>query len=125
MKLWVALERYGTAAFGTLYDHLCATAAAIHETVRHRRDFEAGPEPECDILCFRYVGDRSRDDAELDILNAALRRRLNDSGRGWITTTRLDSRQVLRMTVMNPRTCPADGEAILDHLAELARAAPI
>ncbi len=121
LKLWVALERYGTAAFGVLYDHLCATAAAIHDAVRRRGDFEAGPEPECNILCFRYVGDRSLDDARLDALNAELRRRLNDSGHGWITTARLEGRQVLRMTVMNPRTRLEDGEAILDHLSGLAK----
>jgi L-2,4-diaminobutyrate decarboxylase len=78
--------------------------------------FEAGPEPECNILCFRYVGDGTLNDTELDALNAQMRRRLNNSGHGWITGARLDGREVLRMTVMNPRTRLHDGEAILDAL---------
>ena len=116
LKLWVALERYGTTAFGLLYDHLCETAAAIYGAVRRRAVFEAGPEPECNILCFRYVGDGTLNDTELDALNAQMRRRLNNSGHGWITGARLEGREVLRMTVMNPRTRLHDGEAILDAL---------
>jgi L-2,4-diaminobutyrate decarboxylase len=120
IKLWVALQRYGTSAFGTLYDHLCATTTAIHESISGRGDFEPGPAPECNIVCFRYIGRRDPADPALDAVNASLRRRFNNSGQGWITTSRLDGRQVLRMTVMNPRTRPADGDAILDALAELA-----
>jgi L-2,4-diaminobutyrate decarboxylase len=116
LKLWIALERYGTAAFGTLYDHLCSTASAIYDSVRKRTVFEAGPAPECNILCFRYVGQGTMTEAELDTLNVSMRRRLNTSGQGWITGTRMDGREVLRMTVMNPRTRPRDGEAILDAL---------
>jgi L-2,4-diaminobutyrate decarboxylase len=116
LKLWVALERYGTAAFGSLYEHLCATTSAIHDSVRRRPVFEAGPEPECNILCFRYIGKGTMDEAELDTLNASMRRRLNGSGLGWITGARVNGRDVLRMTVMNPRTRPSDGEAILDAL---------
>jgi L-2,4-diaminobutyrate decarboxylase len=116
LKLWIALERYGTAAFGTLYDHLCATTSALHDSVRRRPVFEAGPEPECNILCFRYIGDGTMNEVELDALNASMRRRLNGSGQGWITGARLNGRDVLRMTVMNPRTRVSDGEAILDAL---------
>jgi L-2,4-diaminobutyrate decarboxylase len=121
LKLWVALERYGTSALGLLYDHLCATASAIYDSILRRAVFSAGPEPECNILCFRYVGNATRDEAELDSLNASLRRRFNRSGHGWITGSRLDGREVLRMTVMNPRTRPDDGDAILDALEREGR----
>jgi L-2,4-diaminobutyrate decarboxylase len=119
VKLWVALERYGTAAFGALYDHLCATAGTIYESVRRRPDFESGAAPECNILCFRYLGGRDPSDPGLDELNASLRQQLNQSGHGWITAARFDGKQVLRMTVMNPRTRPEDGTAILDAIANL------
>jgi L-2,4-diaminobutyrate decarboxylase len=60
-------------------------------------------------------------DLELDALNVSMRRRLNTSGQGWITGTRMDGREVMRMTVMNPRTRPRDGEAILDALEKDGR----
>jgi L-2,4-diaminobutyrate decarboxylase len=78
-------------------------------------------EPESNILCFRYVGDRSRSDDALDQLNRELRERYNRSGEGWITATNLDGRRVLRVTMMNPRTTASDVRDILDGLAAIGR----
>jgi L-2,4-diaminobutyrate decarboxylase len=126
-KVWVALQRYGADGIGALYDRLCATARALYEAVLAHPHFEALHEPECNILCFRYVGDPSRgpaqapaDDAVLDAVNRDLRERYNRSGAGWITATNLDGRRVLRVTVMNPRTTAAHVHRLLDGLAAAA-----
>ncbi len=113
-KVWVALQRYGSDAFAAIYDHLCATARALFEMISSRPEFIALHEPESNIVCFRYAaGD--------DDLNQDLRDRFNRSGEGWITTTMLGGRRVLRMTVMNPRTTTADLARVLDGLAAIAR----
>ena len=85
-----------------------------------RADFEALHEPESNILCFRYRGDGSLDAERLDRLNLRLREEYNRSGAGWITTTLLAGRRVLRVAVMNPRTGAADAERTLDDLAARA-----
>ena len=122
LKLWVALQRYGTTGLASLYDRLCATARSLHERIEARADFEALHEPEGNILCFRWVGDRSLDQAALDAINLGLRTRYNRGGQGWVTTTVLDGRRVLRVTVMNPRTTEAHLDLLLDQLAiEAAR----
>ena len=125
LKVWVALQRYGAEGLGALYDHLCATARTLHDAIGRQPGFEALHEPEANILCFRYVGDRSLDPERLDALNLRLREDFNRSGEGWITTTVLGGRRVLRVTVMNPRTRTADVEKVLEGLgrmgAELAR----
>jgi L-2,4-diaminobutyrate decarboxylase len=119
IKVWVALQRYGAAGLGAVYDRLCATARALHDAIEARPDFEALHEPESNILCFRYVGDGSLDAERLDRLNLRLREEYNRSGAGWITTTLLAGRRVLRVTVMNPRTTTADAEKTLYRLAEM------
>jgi L-2,4-diaminobutyrate decarboxylase len=121
LKLWVALQRYGADGLGALYDHLCATAEALYQAILERDDFEVLHRPECNILCFRYVGRPRRSETELDSLNAELRERFNRSGRGWITTTLLGGRRVLRVTVMNPRTGVREVEEMLEDLAQLGR----
>ena len=118
-KVWVALQRYGADGLGRLYDHMCANARRFWEQVQERPDFEAMHEPESNILCFRYLGRPGMTAAELDRINGALRERYNRSGEGWITTTNLDGRQVLRVTMMNPRTTPSDIGDILDALGAL------
>jgi L-2,4-diaminobutyrate decarboxylase len=128
LKVWVALQRHGAAGFGALYDHLCATAATMHAAVGERPEFLALHEPEANILCFRYVGDRRLPDNRLDALNLELRTQYNRDGDGWITSTMLGGRRVLRVTVMNPRTTAADVNRVLDGLsrlgAELAARSP-
>lgn len=123
LKVWVALQRYGADGMAAIYEHLCATARALHEEIEARDDFEALHEPESNILCFRWVGGHSHGDEELDRLNRELRERYNRSGAGWITATVLDGQQVLRVTVMNPRSSREHVRRLLDGLAVEAAAA--
>ncbi|HET7457408.1 MAG TPA: pyridoxal-dependent decarboxylase [Gemmatimonadaceae bacterium] len=116
LKLWVALQRYGRAGIGALYDRLCDTTRVLYEEIGRRRDFVALHEPQSNILCFRWVGDSSLADTELDALNRGLRERYNRSGAGWITATDLGGRRVLRVTVMNPRTTREHVVRLLDGL---------
>ena len=121
VKLWVALQRHGADALGELYDYFCALTRVMWREVAARDDFDALHEPDGNILCLRYVGDRTLSDEALDALNRELRERYNRSGAGWITGTMLDGRRVLRVTLMNPRTDESDLREILDGLAATGR----
>jgi L-2,4-diaminobutyrate decarboxylase len=118
-KLWVALQRYGADGLGEIYDRLCDTTRYMWGALQQRPEFEVMHEPECNILCFRYVGTGSHADDTLDRLNRELRDRYNLSGEGWITGTNLDGRRVLRVTIMNPRTTTADVDDVLGSLATI------
>jgi L-2,4-diaminobutyrate decarboxylase len=120
IKVWVGIQRYGVAGLAALYDLLCDSARSLHELIAARDDFVALHEPETNILCFRWVGDRSLDDGALDAINLELRMRYNRAGHGWITTTVLGDRRVLRVTVMNPRTTRPHLSAMLDELSREA-----
>ncbi len=119
LKLWVALQRYGADALGDLYDYFCDLARFMFEEILERAYFVALHEPECNILCFRYVGSGRLNEDALDAVNRDLRERYNQSGEGWITATNLGGRRVLRVTLMNPRTTPGDIRDILDGLARV------
>lgn len=115
VKLWVTLQRLGADGIGALYDHLCGLATTLHALLAaDPARFEVLHTPESNILCFRVRGS--------DEANLRLREAFNRSGRGWITTTVLDGRRVLRVTVMNPRTREAELRALVDGLATLAAA---
>lgn len=120
IKVWVAIQRYGMEGLAALYDRLSESARQLHELIEMRTDFATVHVPETNILCFRWVGDRSLDESLLDAINLALRARYNRGGHGWITTTVLGGRRVLRVTVMNPRTTRAHLSSMLDELAREA-----
>jgi L-2,4-diaminobutyrate decarboxylase len=130
LKLWIALKRYGADGIGALYDHLCDLTELLAALLRDTDAFEVLHEPECNILCFRWLGvpgvERQALDArgmpDLNQLNRQLRDQYNASGEGWITTTMLDGMQVLRVTIMNPRTTQAHLERLVSGLVGIARA---
>ncbi len=120
-KVWVALQRHGADGLGALYDLLCANARLMHAAVAANPEFAAIHEPESNILCFRYVGRGTMPDDQLDALNLRMREEYNRSGTGWITTTMLGGRRVLRVTLMNPRTTGKALDETLEELAQIGR----
>src|SRR3954471_7335212 len=90
IKLWVALQRYGVEGIGSLYDGLCETTHSMWMQLRSRPHFRALHEPESNILCFRWIGDGSLANEQLDAVNLEARERYNRSGEGWVTTTILN-----------------------------------
>lgn len=118
LKVWVALQRYGADGIAALHDRLVELTLALHAEVERHPDFEAIHTPETNILCFRYV--RAPAGSDLDELNRRLREAYNLSGDGWITSTVLGGRRVLRVTVMNPRTELIHLERLLGGLAATA-----
>ena len=120
VKLWLALNTIGSGAIAETMELVAERARELGGILAAAPDFEAMHEPEFNIVCFRYRPPDSKDGAELDSLNEALRQRLLESGEGWITTTKLRGRRCLRVTIINPATTRADLEAILAKLRALA-----
>jgi L-2,4-diaminobutyrate decarboxylase len=115
LKLWVAIERYGSDNLARLYDRLCRMAQTLHGLLSARSDFTPLHEPMSNILCFAWTPPGVAAD-DLDVLTDTLRERYNRSGRGWITATTLDGRRVLRITVMNARTDETHLAKLVDGL---------
>ena len=115
LKLWVAIERYGTDNLARLYDRLCRMAQTLHGLLSARSDFTPLHAPMSNILCFAWTPPGVAA-ADLDMLTNALRERYNRSGRGWITATTLEGRRVLRITVMNARTDETHLAKLVDGL---------
>jgi L-2,4-diaminobutyrate decarboxylase len=123
LKVWIALRHHGTAFFGALLDGVVERTATLHRMLQEADDFEPSHAPESNILCFRHLPVEVRElaEPERDAFQAELRARYNASGRGWITTTVLEGRRVLRVTLINPATGDMHLEAMLDGLRDTGR----
>ncbi len=92
-----------------------ALARTFAERLRARPPFEVAVEPESNIVCFR-LRPPGLADAEVDALNAAIRRRIIGSGKFYIVQTVLRGRTWLRTALMNPFTRPEHLDALLDEV---------
>lgn len=118
LKLWVSLRHYGLEYFARLQERTVDNARALHALLVEAEDFEPMHEPQSNILCFRHIPAslRGADPARQDEFQRRVRERWNASGRGWITATVLNERQVLRVTLMNPGTRQEHLEALVAGL---------
>jgi L-2,4-diaminobutyrate decarboxylase len=120
LKLYVSLAVHGPEFFAEYLDGMLALTRRFAARIAAAPDFELAVEPDCNIVCFRYVG-AGRDD--LDARQARIRQRLLAGGRFYLVQTALPSGVHLRTTIINPFTSDDDLAALLDAVREAATAA--
>lgn len=122
LKIWLTWQAYGGALWGRLIEGACDATLAAYEYCRNSAVLEPIHQPDCNIFCFRLRRGPSAG-AAADRLHASLEDAVNASGRGYISSTVLDGRRVLRIVVLNPRTTAADTVAVMKLVERLARRA--
>ena len=117
LKIWLVWRVYG----GEIWDHLttqvCDVAHAAFQLCSQSEVLEPMHEPHSNIFCFRL---RRPHDRDSDARHWAIKEKLNESGFGYISSTVLDGRRVLRIVVMNPRTTADDIQDILRRIEKIS-----
>lgn len=117
LKLWISFQSLGRAQLADMIDRTIALAAYASDVVRKTPDLELVCEPQLSTVVFRYIPQQPG--LEADRINAAIRRRLFESGSAVIGHTRVRGQQCLKFTCMNPATSEAQmGELIEAVLAQ-------
>jgi L-2,4-diaminobutyrate decarboxylase len=121
--LWGLWSLCGEQLFADMVDSTFGLAREFWELLQSTRDFRVLHEPECNIVCFRYLPDemQSAPLAEVGRFNQAIRRRLMESGEFYIVQTTLDGAAALRVTIMNPLTTLDDSRELLESIRRVGR----
>ena len=126
LKLWMSWKHVGTDGFGRLVAGNIDQAALLARRCAERDDLEALPaEPELSVVCFRHLpggsdAAKSLPATDLDDHQDRLQTALEQSGDGWLSTTRLHGATWLRAGIVNTQTTEADIDALLTTLRRLA-----
>ncbi len=126
LKLWMSWKHLGTEGFGRLIEATDDLAAHLARRCAEADDFQALPEiPELSVVCFRHLpGGRDAalalPPAELDAHQDRLQAALEESGDGWLTTTRLRGATYLRAGIVNYLSTEDDVDRLLATLRTLA-----
>ncbi len=121
--LWGVWSLFGPGLFADMIDVTLDLAQHFYRLLAAADDFESLHEPECNIVAFRYMPREMREAPaeQINTLQSRLRRAVIESGRFFLTQTRLDGRCVLRTTLINPLTTIDDLRELLDCLREFGR----
>jgi aromatic-L-amino-acid decarboxylase len=98
LKAWVVWRAFGREGLAArIRDHL-RLAQLFAEWIRNDHRFELAAPVSMGIVCFRLV---AGDAGKLDELNTKMVERINASGQGYITQTKLRGRTVMRIGLGN------------------------
>src|SRR5690606_1283148 len=112
LKLWFVLRWYGAEGLRAHVRTAVAAAARFADLVRDDGRFEVVAPHPFSLVCFRL---RASDETHQELL-----RRINATGRAFLTHTRVRGRYVLRLAVGAPATGPEHVVATWRLIQELA-----
>jgi aromatic-L-amino-acid decarboxylase len=103
LKVWMSFKRYGASQIGEWIDNNVRQAKHLYSVVAKHPDFEAASEPPMSAICIRYL-DAELEEAQSKELHADVARRVEQSGKFWISTTELKGKAWFRINPVNFRT---------------------
>jgi glutamate/tyrosine decarboxylase-like PLP-dependent enzyme len=126
LKIWFSVQVLGVGWFRRLIERSCRLAELAQLLLDRAGCFEILCRRQLSVVCFRYVpaGMRrpaDRDDARLNRLNLALVEALRETGRAFLSSTRLNGRVALRFCFVNWRTTTADVDEVIQLLTSLGQ----
>lgn len=100
MNLWVLWALYGKEVFANKIEYLCELTSEAYEILKNEPDFETIHQPEANILCFRYFP-LNLYDQEFPDFQVAIRNRIKEEGKFFISKVDVDGKAALRVVFMN------------------------
>lgn len=120
LPLYAALATRGPGFFGDYVTDRFNLGRWFGQRLADEPDFERPVAPDGNIVCFRWLPPDPV--ADLDTLQAEIRRRILSSGRFHLVQTQLRNGLHLRVTIINPLTGQDELEALLAQIREVGRA---
>ena len=122
LKLWFVIRSYGVEGLkARIADHI-ALAENLAACIDAAADFELLAPRSLALLCLRWHPPWCDDEDELDRLNATLMERVNDTGKAYLTHTRLGGRYTIRVSIGQTNTEARHVDALWQQLQEQAAA---
>lgn len=114
LKLWMTFRTAGVPAIGKAFDEVIALARQTWQLLVAEPELEVLHRPELSALVFRYFPNDKLGEAQIDGINLGIRQALFRGGDAVIAGTRVNCRQYLKFTLLNPATSMQDIREIIE-----------
>jgi aromatic-L-amino-acid decarboxylase len=99
LKLWFVIRSFGIEGLQRKLQHHLALSEKLSDVIRGEPDFEIMAPVNFNLICFRFRPNGIEDVASLDKINEQLLKLINESGKAYLSHTRLGGQYVLRMVI--------------------------
>jgi aromatic-L-amino-acid decarboxylase len=96
LKLWAVIRSYGVERLQAMIREHIRLAKMLAGLIEAEEGFELMAPVPLNTVCFRYRPD-GMEDNKANLLNEKINHALNDTGKIYLTHTKIDGRYVLRM----------------------------
>jgi glutamate/tyrosine decarboxylase-like PLP-dependent enzyme len=118
LKVWMSLKEHGIEKFGRLIQQNVDQARHLEGLVRATSGLQLLAPVPLNIVCFRYTGGLSSEDA-IDALNKELLLRLHEGGIAAPSYTVLNGKYALRVCITNHRSRREDFDLLVREVLRL------
>ncbi|MEM8523876.1 MAG: aminotransferase class I/II-fold pyridoxal phosphate-dependent enzyme [Bacteroidota bacterium] len=115
LKLYALLKTHGFELWEKYTERAFDLGQQFAELIKNTPDFELAIQPNCNIVCFRYLGGD-----DLNRLNEKIRYQLLEEGEFYIVKTQLQNKTYLRTTLMSPFTTIEHLRLLLERIVAIA-----
>lgn len=120
LKVWMTLKAYGSNRLMETIQLDIDHARHLEKIVNQSEDFEMLAPVPLSIACFRYTP-AGIDEEEIEELNQKLAHQIEQDGRIFLTSTKINGKTALRTCFINPRTTFKDVEWIPEVIRDVAK----
>src|ERR1700758_4369896 len=121
IKVWMSFKRYGARQIGEWVDNNVRQAKHLYRVVEAEAEFEPASKPPMSAICIRYKNP-AFNETESKELHAEVAKRVEQSGRFWISTTELKGKSWFRINPVNFRTRKEHMDELFQLLQQECRA---
>lgn len=121
LKIWVSLRYHGVGAFRDAIRSDLELAQHLKTAIERTPELEVLAPVPLSAVCFRWVGDRSKSEAELNELNARILQKVVRRGRVFISNATVEGKFALRACIVNHRSMRKDVETVVEEVGLASR----
>lgn len=118
LKLWLTLRVMGGDCLGEGFDKVLYLARQSYMFLLSYGDIHVLHRPQLSTLVFRFRPEQVDDEFQLEQINISIRKALARSGEAMIAATKVNGRQYLKFTLLNPSTTMHDIQQIVDRIRQ-------
>lgn len=101
LKLWFVLRSFGIEGLQEKIRYHISLTEQLQEKIEQNNHFEILAPVPLNTICFRFHPDYISDERKLDKLNEKLLNQIQDSGKLFLTHTKLDEKYTIRIVIGN------------------------
>ena len=117
LKVWMTIEVFGHSTISKAIKNDIEMALYAYEKIKNNNLFKPLHKPELSIFCFKYLS--KLDNISDDILNKKIIEEIEKDGRIFLSGTKINNENVLRINCINHRRKKEDIDFLIKVLEEL------